>query len=135
MDAIELGETRIRYLEMIQQVIARISGHGATSKSYCITLMSATIGAAAALQKPNFALLAIAQAIAFAVIDSQYLRTERRYRDLFERVRLRMDVVPFDMTVDRSSSDFIKALFSWSILTFYGAAILVSLISYCAMRV
>ena len=107
---------------MIQSVITRLAGHGATLKSYCITLVTAACGLAATLGRPNLALLSLLPIGGFAVVDAQYLRIERHMRGLYEMARLEDWGTPptFEIKVSKSPAEsFLGALFSWSVLIFY----------------
>ena len=64
-----------------------MAGYGASSKSYCITVTTAVIGFAFTLHRPTVAVLALLPVIAFGVADAQYLRVERRFRDVFNLAR------------------------------------------------
>ena len=82
------AELRVKHLEMLQSVISRMAGQGATLKNYCITLTTAVCGLAITLERPLANLLALLVVTIFALLDAQYLRLERRFRSMYERVRL-----------------------------------------------
>jgi hypothetical protein len=121
---------------MIQGVVDRLSGHGASSKTFCITIVTATLGLASALKMPNLAALGAAQVVGFALIDAQYLSVERRYRQLFDRVRSGAEQrSSFDLSAGPPTfSGFWKALRSWSILGFYSPALLGVAIAYAVLE-
>ena len=72
---------------MLQAIVARMAGNEAALKNWCITLTTAVCGFAISLQRPLVALLALLPIAVFAMLDAQYLRIERRFRALFDRVR------------------------------------------------
>jgi len=72
---------------MLQSVIARIAGYGATIKNWCITLVTAVCGFSITIHKPFVVLLALLPIVAFAILDAQYLRVERQFRETFDAVR------------------------------------------------
>jgi hypothetical protein len=118
----KLYELRAKHLEMIQSIITRIAGHGATLKSFCITLVTAVCGLAVTLNRPNVTLLSLLPIVAFAIVDAQYLRTERRLRGLYEMERLDNWKTPptFEIRVAKAPAEsFLRALLSWSVLIFY----------------
>jgi len=82
-----LAELRVKHLDMIQGVIARVAGYGATLKNYCITLATALCGFAVTLQHPYLAVVSLMPIILFAALDAQFLRVERRFRALYDEVR------------------------------------------------
>jgi hypothetical protein len=81
------AELRVKHLEMVQSVIARLANQGAALRSYCITLVTGIIGVAITLQSAPVAALAALPALAFAFLDAQYLKNERRYRAMFDVIR------------------------------------------------
>jgi hypothetical protein len=114
----KLADMRIKHLEMIQAVVARIAGQGASLKNLCITLTTAVCGFAITLQKPVLALLSLLPITIFSLLDAQYLRIERRFRGLFEQVRGgNWETLPsFEINLKAAHWG---ALRSWSIVAFY----------------
>jgi hypothetical protein len=118
----KIAELRVKHLDMLQSLITRMAGYGASFKSYCITVTTAVIGFAFTLNRPAVAALALLPVIAFAIADAQCLRVERRFRDVFNQVRKESwDTVPsFDMNpVSAPIQSFLSAATSWSIVWFY----------------
>jgi hypothetical protein len=122
ISAEKVAELRIKHLEMLQALITRMAGYGAAFKSYCITVTTAVIGFAFTLHRPAVAALAILPVVAFGVADAQYLRVERRFRDVFNLVRKEnWDAMPsFDINLQSApAQSFLSAATSWSIIWFY----------------
>jgi hypothetical protein len=118
----KIAELRVKHLEMLQSLITRMAGYGASFKSYCITVTTAVIGFSFALHRPAVAALALLPVIAFCVADAQYLRVERRFRDVFNLVRKESwDEMPsFDTNLESApAQSFLRAVTSWSIVWFY----------------
>jgi hypothetical protein len=118
----KIAELRVKHLEMLQSLITRMAGDGASFKSYCITVATAVIGFAFTLHRPAIAALALLPVIAFSVADAQYLRVERRFRDVFNLVRKEgWDTMPsFDINLASApEQSFLNAVTSWSIVWFY----------------
>jgi hypothetical protein len=118
----KIAELRVKHLEMLQSVITRMAGYGASFKSYCITVTTAVIGFAFTLHRPAVAALALLPVVAFAIADAQYLRIERRFRAQFNSVRSESWETMPSFKVDLAempTQSFLKALTSWSILFFY----------------
>jgi hypothetical protein len=68
------------------------------------------------------ALLALLPILVFAMLDAQYLRIERQFRALFDRVRSEDWATSPSFAIELSSAPPIKylgVLRSWSILIFY----------------
>jgi hypothetical protein len=82
-------ESRIKHLEMIQTVIARLAGHSFAIKGVAVTLTSALIGAAAGLRKADLAIVALLPIVTCWGLDGHYLRLERLFRAHFDEVRTR----------------------------------------------
>jgi hypothetical protein len=122
ISAEKIAELRIKHPEMLQSLITRMAGYGASFKSYCITVTTAVIGFAFTLHRPAVAALALLPVIAFGVADVQYLRVERRFREVFNLVRKESwDTMPsFEINLQSApSQSFLSAATSWSIVWFY----------------
>jgi hypothetical protein len=122
LEAGKAADLRVKHLEMLQTVISRVAGQGATLKNYCLTLTTALCGAGITLQRPGVALLSLLPITIFALLDAQYLRLERRFRGLFDTVRTAdWGISPtFEISsASAPSSSYWAALFSWSIAVFY----------------
>jgi hypothetical protein len=118
----KIAELRVKHLEMLQSLITRMAGYGASFKSYCITVSTAVIGFSFTLHRPAIAALALLPVIAFGVADAQYLRVERRFRAVFNLVRAESwDAMPsFDINLESApKQSFLSAITSWSIVWFY----------------
>lgn len=117
-----IADLRVKHLEMIQGIIDRMSSHGATLKNYCITLTTAVAGFAVTIDKPAAGLLGLIPVAIFALLDTQYLRVERRFRTLFDRVRTEdWDTLPtFEVnSTNAPAVPYGRVLGSWSIFVFY----------------
>src|SRR3981081_77195 len=83
----KIAELRVKHLEMLQSLITRMAGYGASFKSYCITVATTVIGFGFTMHRPLVARSAILPIVPFAFADAQYLRVERRFRAAFNAVR------------------------------------------------
>src|SRR5258705_13047093 len=118
----KIAEWRVKHPEMLQSLITRMAGYGASFKSYCITVVTAVIGFSFTLHRPAVAALALLPVLAFGVADAQYLRVERRFRAVFNLVRAESwDVMPsFDINLAAApKQSFLSVVTSWSIVWFY----------------
>jgi len=118
----KIAELRVKYFEMIQAAICRLSAYNATLKNYCITLTTAVCGFAITIHKPSVILLALLPILVLAVLDAQYLRAERRFRSLYSAARMEKDseMPSFDMDISKIKTvGFWGAVFSWSVSGFY----------------
>jgi ATP adenylyltransferase len=80
-------EPWLKQLEFLQAIIARLAGYGATLKNYCLTIVTATVGLTISFKRPEILLVALLPIVGFALLDIEYLRTERRFRELFNVLR------------------------------------------------
>lgn len=78
-------EIRIRYLEMIQRIIDRLSSISVIIKGWAVTLTAALLALAAKDANRVFFLIAYLPSIAFWLLDAWYLMLERQYRVLYEK--------------------------------------------------
>jgi hypothetical protein len=122
LSADKIVELHVKQLEMVQAIIARLANYGATLKNYCITLTTAIFGFAITLQRPVVTLLAMLPVVVFAGLDVQFLRTERRFRALFDELsQQNWDTRP-SFTINLSSTptiSYLSVVCSWSIIIFY----------------
>jgi hypothetical protein len=133
----KLADLRVKHIEMLQTVISRMSGYGASFKSYCITVTTAVIGFAFTLHRPGVAALALLPILFFALADAQYLRVERRFRGSFDLVRKQdWGVMPsFEITLKHAPAEsYVRSITSWSIASFYAPLAVVVLIAVLVGR-
>ena len=121
---------RIAHLTMLQGVMARMGSNAFALKALSATFGSAAIAVMATAQKPSpyYAVAALIPILVFWLMDAQYLRYERSYRKLYERVRRGEDVEAYDLNAEPFMSEtghVFKLAVTWSVAWFY-AAILIS---------
>ena len=114
---------KIKHLEMIQNIISRMSKNSFMVKGWSLTLASLLIAFGTQLQIGILCPILFVPIILFACLDSYYLQQERKFRELYEIVRLKDDtLIDFDMhfTNDINSKvNYLSCIFSKSILLFY----------------
>ena len=94
----DFEELRVKHLEMIQSVIARLGSGAFVVKGWAVTIASALIGLAVNSSDSEVALVSLVPTLAFWSMDMYFLRSERLFRTLHEHVRSgRSDVEPFFM--------------------------------------
>src|SRR5689334_11923188 len=95
---------RIKHMEMIQAVIARLGGNGFLVKGWAVTVASALLGLAVNKTDDGLAYVSLMPAAAFWALDAYLLRAERLFRALFDEVRLSdTGVKPFWMAATSSA--------------------------------
>jgi hypothetical protein len=94
----DFDERRVKHLEMIQSVIARLGSGAFVIKGWAVTVASALIGLAVNSSDSDVALVSLVPTLAFWGMDMYFLRSERLFRTLHEHVRAgEGDVEPFFM--------------------------------------
>ncbi|GAA2309127.1 hypothetical protein OHT20_38015 [Streptomyces caniferus] len=93
----------VKHLEFLQAVIARHANTSFLVKSWAMTVSGAFIAVATRGPSWKTAAVALALAAGFWLLDSYYLRQERRFRTLYEKVADRQapPVMPFTMDVEQ----------------------------------
>lgn len=71
------------HLNILQSVIQRMASNSASSKAWCITLVSAILVVVATKDKPQYSLIAIIPIGLFFVLDAYYLGLEKRFRQSY----------------------------------------------------
>ncbi len=120
---------RIKHLEMIQAVVARLASEAALIKGWALTVSAAFFGLAAQSLSARIAAVGLLPILVFWVLNAYYLRAERQYRKLFDHVRLAESAVDFDMDARTQTVDsWSKTMFSATLCTFYGIIFVVGVI-------
>jgi len=72
------------HLGILQGVIERMASNSASTKAWCITIVSAILVVVADKNKPDYALLALIPTLLFIALDSYYLAMEKGFRDSYK---------------------------------------------------
>ena len=78
---------RIAHLSMIQEVIKRQASNSFLVKGWSLTLASALVALAIANKSTDIAYLVLIPVVIFWILDVYWLRQERLYRSLYNKVR------------------------------------------------
>lgn len=113
-----------------------MSAASAVAKGWALTIATATFGYAGTQSSAVVALLGLFAVVLFAVVDSRYLREERKYRLLFDAARTG-SLQPYEMNATRycgtltqaqcEQISWSKVVWSWSVRDYYGLMLLVGL--------
>ena len=97
------------YLQMLQEPICRMSTISAIFKGFAATIVAGI--SAISYSSTNVWVLALSflPVLAFAVLDIYYLKLERKFRFLFDQVRLDKQEVDFSMKLTNDPLDIISA--------------------------
>ena len=71
------------HLGVLQNVIESMASNSTSSKTWCITIVSAVLVVVADKGKPDFALLALIPIILFLALDTYYLAMEKGFRNSY----------------------------------------------------
>lgn len=117
-------ENKRAHLEMIQAVVNRMSVNSFLLKGWSVVLISALFALAAGDSQALFVYIAYFPAIAFWMLDAYFLRQERLFRKLYDRVRHFAETdVDFSMdtsVVDGEVAAWSAVVFSKTLLLFHG---------------
>jgi hypothetical protein len=80
-------DARLKHLELIQAVIARLGGNGFLIKGWAVTVGGIFFGFAVSSRDPLLAAASVLPTLAFWMLDAYFLRCERLFRELYDRVR------------------------------------------------
>lgn len=103
-------ENKLKHLEMIQGIINRMAGNSFLLKGWSVVLISALFALAAKDSNIYFVYLAYFPAISFWSLDGFFLRQERLYRKLYDKVRMQKEE---DIVFSMNTSEFTKDVSSW----------------------
>jgi hypothetical protein len=122
-----VSEAMIHFqLESMRSVIERMAANSESSKTWCISLVSAIIVVVSEEKTPRLIWLALLPTIMFFVLDVYYLSLERGFRSSYARFvkKLRNSSLGLDDLYLFDPGDVgdqvIKAISSFSIWPFYG---------------
>lgn len=123
---------KIKYLQMIQDVVKRMADTSAAMKRYTLVSFAGATALARALEEPGAMLLAMVLVFIFWAMDAQYLRQEKWYRDMYDAAReLDPDKVDFNLTPSadlRNKTGIGYGFDSWSTRWLYVPLLIISFV-------
>jgi hypothetical protein len=118
-------ENKQKHLEFIQGAISRMSSNLFLLKGWTVTLVAALVALSAKERGSYY--LAYFPVLAFWVLDAYFLSQERRFRALYDDVRVRPEAqVDFSMNTRPLASfktSWPACFFSWTLLIYYGVVV------------
>ncbi len=118
-------DAKIAHLQLLQAVITRMGGNSFLLKGWTVTLVAALFALAAVKTMPYFIYLTYFPLLVFWMLDGYFLRQERLFRKLYDRVRiLPNDAIDFSMdtsTVAPDVKNWRDTCISTTLVMFYGA--------------
>lgn len=131
------AEDRRQHLSLVQSVIARMAQSSANIKSWLLPVVTTAYGYAFTKSTVAVAILGIVATLVFGLLDIGYLRTERKYRSLYERIAANdPTVLPYSLNYvtekDTRKTAFLEhcsTMMAWAIWPFYVVLILTGLVA------
>ncbi len=133
-----MKESRIIYLQMIQNIITRMSECSFKIKGWGIGVMLAIFSFAGGQGDKRCILFTIIPLLVLWCLDAYYLQLERKYRMLYNKLIDKDETKDFDMNFnhikiemkDASNISFINCMFSLTEALFYITCIATSIVVY-----
>jgi hypothetical protein len=117
-------EKKMKHLDFIQLVIARMNANSFLLKGWAVTLVVALFALDISKTSVSFIKISFLPAILFWVSDGYFLYQERLFRELYDEVRFKNESqIDFSMKRTSSAGKFFGAVFSKTLILFYGALI------------
>lgn len=133
-----MSDKKMKHLEFIQSVIARMNFNSFLIKGWAVTLVSALFALAAKDANINYVLISYVVIPVFWFLDGFFIATERQYRDLYNDIRLKSESeIDFDMNASRfnvGNNTWLSGVFSKTLIPYYGISILSTLIVMFLMK-
>ena len=104
-----MSEDKIAYLQMLQEPICRMSTISAIFKGFAATIVAGI--SAISYTSTNIWVLGLSffPVLVFAILDVYYLKLERKFRFLFDQVRLDTHEIDFSMKLTNDPLEIISA--------------------------
>lgn len=117
-------KNKIKHLEMIQGIINRMVSNSFLLKGWSITLVAGIFALSAKDSNQKFFIIAYFPLIIFWILDTYYLQQERKYRNLYDKVRyIKEENIDFSMEITQDLIDektsYFNCFLSVSELIFY----------------
>lgn len=116
-----MDEDQKKHLELIQTVISRMTGNSFLIRGWSVTLVSALFALAAKDANGAFAVISYFPCVLFWCLDAYYLSQERKFRSLYNSVRMATST-DFSMSTELTATtrdSWASAFFSTTILFFH----------------
>lgn len=104
-----MSEDKRAYLQMLQEPICRMSTISAIFKGFAATIVAGISAISYASTNIWVLGLSFLPVLAFAVLDVYYLKLERKFRFLFNQVRMDKHEIDFSMKLTNDPLEIISA--------------------------
>ena len=114
---------KLKHLEMIQNIVNRMASGSTFLKGWTVIFVAAVLGFILKNSQPIYVWLAIIPTLFFWGLDGVYLRQEKLFRKLYDKVRiLEEENIDFSMDtseVEKDVKNWLRICFSKTIFPFY----------------
>ena len=129
------AEDRRQHLTFIQSVVTRMSQASSSAKTWLLPIVTAAYGYALTKYAWSVAALGIGAVLVFGLLDANYLKQERAFRTLYDRVANGARIPQFSMNPTLAAPEGKrrdywpdwKDIRSWAVAPVYGPLLLVGL--------
>ena len=104
-----MSDGKIEYLQMIQEPICRMSTISAIFKGFAATIVAGISLISYSTTSVLILGLSFLPVLAFVILDVYYLKLERKFRFLFEQVRMDKLEIDFSMKLTNDPLEIISA--------------------------
>lgn len=122
------SEYKQKHLEFIQSIVNRMASNSFLLKGWSVTLVAALFALAAKDSDKKYIVVAYFPVLVFWILDAYFLSQERRFRNLYDAVRVKKeDEIDFSMDTKAfvdGKAGWTAAFFSKTLLIFYGFMVL-----------
>lgn len=121
-------EDRRQHLSFIQSVVTRMSQASSSSKSWLLPIVALTYGYAVTTEQFWVAVLGVAAVAVFGLLDANYLKQERAFRKLYDKVASGGEIPTFSLNSTLAGPAGTKINYwpdwedirSWAVAPIYG---------------
>ena len=132
-----MPDGKIEYLQMLQEPICRMSTISAIFKGFAATIVAGISALSYSTTNVWVLGLSFLPVLAFAILDVYYLKLERKFRFLFDQVRLGKHEIDFSVQLTNDPSEIVCAkartrdcIKSPSIYLFYPLMLIILLVVF-----
>jgi hypothetical protein len=104
-----MSEDKRAYLQMLQEPICRMSTISAIFKGFAATIVAGISAISYASTNIWVLGLSFLPVLAFAILDVYYLKSERKFRFLYDQIRLDKHEIDFSMKLTNDPLEIISA--------------------------
>lgn len=127
-------DNKQKHMDYIQDVITRMNSNSFMIKGWAITITSAIFVLSQNNTREIFLLFSVLPIMLFWILDGFYLSQERKYRKLYDVVRMKKEKeIDFSMNpagIPCNHCGWLAGIFSKTLVPFYGILVLGTVVFY-----